>query len=52
MQVILAHVHKAVIAESASARAGKGVVVDFKKYHPVSRCDLAAMRSPAPHASE
>lgn len=36
-QVVLAHVHKGVVAESASQRAGKGVVVDFDRYHPVSR---------------
>ena len=37
LQVVMVHVHNGVVAESASERAGKGVTVDFTKYHPVSR---------------
>ena len=36
-EVVLAHVHQAVVAESASERAGPGRVVDFAKLRPVSR---------------
>ena len=36
-EVVMAHVHPGLTADSESERAGKGPVVDFAKYQPVSR---------------
>ena len=37
-EVVLAHVHEGVVAHAdESARSGKGVIVDFDKFKPVSR---------------